>query len=93
MSSDETPPRHVLLYMKPECHLCDTAREWLEDFAADPAHFVPFELEEIDIRRDLAVFEEYRSRIPVILVGGAIVAEGRMEHAAWAALRDSLSHV
>jgi len=67
---------HVVLLMKPECHLCEIARGWLEDFAAEPEQYAPFDLEEIDIRRDPAVFETYRYRIPVILIDGKIVAEG-----------------
>ena len=82
--------RAVLLYMKPDCHLCEIARGWLEDFAADLDQFAPLTLDEIDIRRDPAVFDEYRYRIPVILVDGTIVAEGRMDDAAQLALTRAL---
>ncbi len=82
---------HVVLLMKPECHLCEIARGWLEDFAAEPEQYAPFDLEEIDIRRDPAVFETYRYRIPVILIDGKIVAEGRMDEDAHFALADALA--
>ncbi len=82
--------RAVVLYMKPECHLCEIARGWLEDFAADPDHYAPLMLDEVDIRRDPAVFAEYRYRIPVILVDGTIAAEGRMDDAAQASLARAL---
>lgn len=84
--------RQVVLYLKPECHLCEIARGWLDDFATDPATFAPFELTEIDIRQDAAIFEQYRFRIPVIVIDGTIVAEGRMDDAAEGALAEALAH-
>jgi len=75
-------PSQVLFYTKAGCHLCDEARELLEDLAAE----VRFELTEIDIRTDLSLFEEYRYRIPVMIINGQITLEGRismleMQHA------------
>jgi glutaredoxin len=64
----------VIFYTKPGCHLCDEAREHLEDLAAD----VELELSEIDIRSDDALFERYRYRIPVIVVDGVERLEGRI---------------
>ena len=64
----------VTLYSKAGCHLCDEAREHLEDLAADHV----FELDEIDIRRDDPLFERYRYRIPVITVDGVERLEGRI---------------
>lgn len=71
---------HIVLYGKPGCHLCDEARELLEDLAATPDRFMLFDLDEIDIRRDETIFAAYRYRIPVITVDGAIVAEGIMDN-------------
>ena len=86
------PTSHaVVLYMKPDCHLCEIARGWIEDFAADTDRFAPLMLDEVDIRRDPTLFEEYRYRIPVILVDGAIVAEGRMDDAAQMTLARALA--
>ena len=65
---------HIVLYTKAGCHLCDEARAHLEDLAAD--HDVA--LEEIDIRGDLALFERYRYRIPVIAVDGVERLEGQI---------------
>lgn len=65
---------HVILYSKAGCHLCDEAREHLEDLAAEQV----FELDEMDIRRDDQLFERYRYRIPVITVDGAERLEGRI---------------
>jgi glutaredoxin len=77
----ETMPEHtsaqVTFYVKAGCHLCDEARDILDEIAAE----TEYELTEIDIRRDMALFERYRYRIPVILINGVEVAEGRIEYA------------
>lgn len=65
----------ILLYAKAGCHLCDDARAHLEDLAAD--YHLTFD--EVDIRRDPAIFERYRYRIPVITVNGVERLEGRIE--------------
>lgn len=65
----------IMLYGKAGCHLCDVAREYLEDAAADH----DFDLREVDIRGDPDLFERYRYRIPVITVNGAERLEGRIE--------------
>ena len=66
----------VTFYTKAGCHLCDDAREMLDDIAAQK----PFELTEIDIRKDLTLFEQYRYRIPVVVLNETIVAEGRIDY-------------
>jgi glutaredoxin len=64
----------VTLYTKAGCHLCDEARDHLDDLAGD----LEFDLTEIDIRSDDALFERYRYRIPVIVVDGVERLEGRI---------------
>jgi glutaredoxin len=71
----------ITLYSKAGCHLCDQVRDYLEDLAAD----YTVELQEIDIRRDLALFERYRYRIPVVAVDGVERLEGRIE---WSDIHD-----
>jgi glutaredoxin len=66
----------VTFYTKAGCHLCEQAREMLDDIAAE----VEYELTEIDIRSDLALFEQYRYRIPVVIVNTTHVVEGRIEY-------------
>ena len=68
----------VILYSKAGCHLCDEAREHLEEAASAFADVV---IDEIDIRRDDSLFEQYRHRIPVIVVNGVEQLEGRIEAA------------
>ncbi len=73
-SADPGKPK-VVFYTKAGCHLCDDARDLLEDLAAD----IPFELTEIDIRSDLNIFEQYRYRIPVIIINDQAIVEGRID--------------
>jgi glutaredoxin len=58
--------RTVTLYGRPGCHLCDTARAALERVRAR----YPFELREIDIESDDALFKRYLERIPVVALDG-----------------------
>jgi glutaredoxin len=57
----------VTLYSRPDCHLCDDAREVLVRVGE------PFE--EVDIESDDDLFKRYLERIPVIAVDGADVFE------------------
>jgi glutaredoxin len=66
----------VTFYTKAGCHLCEQARAMLDEIAAEIDH----ELTEIDIRSNLALFEQYRYRIPVIIVNTTHVVEGRIEY-------------
>jgi glutaredoxin len=58
--------RRVVLYGRPGCHLCDEARAVILRVRAER----PFELEEIDIDGDDALFKRYLERIPVVTVDG-----------------------
>jgi glutaredoxin len=58
---------NLILYSKPECPLCDEAREAL----GRVRERVAFELEEVDITRDPALEARYRERIPVVALAGA----------------------
>jgi glutaredoxin len=58
----------VTLYSRPDCHLCDEAREELSAFDG-------FELRELDIDADEQLLRTYLERIPVVEVDGRIVSE------------------
>ncbi|HEY7125098.1 MAG TPA: glutaredoxin family protein [Ktedonobacterales bacterium] len=73
-----SPAHTVLFYTKAGCHLCDDARELLEDLAAE----LSFDLREVDIRTDMQIFEEYRYRIPVMIIDGKTTVEGRISQEA-----------
>jgi hypothetical protein len=67
------PSRAVVrLYSRPDCHLCDEAREQLLTLRDGG---LEFELEEVDIDRDEALLRRYLERIPVIEVEGEQVSE------------------
>jgi glutaredoxin len=65
-------PPTVRLYARPDCHLCDEARDGLEAMLADGA---AFELEEVDIDGDDRLLRRFLERIPVIELNGEIVSE------------------
>ncbi len=65
----------VTFYTKAGCHLCEEARDMLDDIAAETT----YELTEVDIRSNPDIFETYRYRIPVIIIDNDIVLEGRIE--------------
>lgn len=64
----------VTFYTKAGCHLCEMARELLEEIAED----TEYTLTEIDIRSDPVAFELYRYRIPVIVINDETLLEGRI---------------
>ncbi len=73
----QTALARVVFYTKAGCHLCEEARDMLEDIAAQ----TEYELTEIDIRSDPQVFEQYRYRIPVIIINESTLLEGRIQYA------------
>lgn len=73
---EDPGPTRVTFYTKAGCHLCEEARDMLEDIAA----VTQFELTEIDIRNNPTIFEKYRYRIPVIIINDEEhILEGRIE--------------
>lgn len=56
----------VVLYTKPGCHLCTEARQQM--LAANCAD--QYELEEVNINDDPALFQLYGLEIPVITING-----------------------
>lgn len=48
------------------CHLCERARQVIEEVRAE----IPFALEEVDITGDPELERRYRERIPVVEVDG-----------------------
>jgi glutaredoxin len=63
---------NVVLYARPECHLCDEARAGLERLRADG---LDFELEEIDIEANDELHARFLERIPVVELDGEIISE------------------
>jgi hypothetical protein len=65
-------PPTVVLYARPDCHLCDQARAELEALRADG---LAFELHEVNIDADDRLHARYLERIPVVALGGEIISE------------------
>jgi glutathione S-transferase len=65
-------PSRLVLYGRPDCHLCDEARTGLRKLIAEG---LPFELEEVNIESDEDLHARFLERIPVIEVDGEIVSE------------------
>jgi glutaredoxin len=60
----------VTLVTRNGCHLCDEALRLLEELNVHP------ELADVDADNDL--YRLYDFRVPVVLVDGAVVAEGKI---------------
>ena len=69
------PLPHVTFYTKAGCHLCEEARNLLDDIAEQH----PYELTETDIRTTPELFELYRYRIPVIIINTTVTLEGKIQ--------------
>jgi glutaredoxin len=66
------PSPRVTLYARPDCHLCDEARDGLERLRADG---LDFEIQEVDIEADDQLHARFLERIPVVELDGEIVSE------------------
>ena len=65
-------PSRLVLYGRPDCHLCDEARAGLKAMLADG---LPFELEEVNIESDEELHARFLERIPVVELDGETVSE------------------
>jgi len=60
----------ITIYSKPDCHLCELAKEVIECCRQK----VDFAVEIIDISQNPELLERYRDDIPVILLDGHEIA-------------------
>jgi glutaredoxin len=60
----------VVLVTRHGCHLCDEALRLLEERGVQP------ELRDVDA--DDGLYRLYDFRVPVVLIDGAVIAEGRI---------------
>jgi glutaredoxin len=68
----------IQIYSKSQCPLCDEAKEVLSRVQRR----IPFELREVDITQDPALFQEYRYDIPVVFVNGHKAFKHRLDEKA-----------
>jgi glutaredoxin len=69
---------NVTLYTRVGCHLCDVAKQVLEDVRKDR----PFELTVVDVDTDSELVERYGGEVPVVLVDGRKAFKFRVDAAA-----------
>jgi glutaredoxin len=69
-------PSRLVLYARPDCHLCDEARRQLEALRHDG---LAFELDEVNIDSDDRLHARFLERIPVVELDGEIVSELGLE--------------
>jgi glutaredoxin len=78
----------VILYGRPDCHLCDEARDALGQMRSDGADL---DLVEVDIESDEGLLRRYLERIPVVEIGGEVVSELALDLDAVKARLDTVS--
>jgi hypothetical protein len=67
----------LTLIGKPDCHLCDVAREVVETVVAElPEDAV--EVEELSIADDPALYAQWWEKIPVVLIDGSLHGHWRV---------------
>jgi predicted thioredoxin/glutaredoxin len=64
----------LVLVTRKGCHLCDQALELLRELGHEP--------ELADVDADDRLHDLYDWRVPVVLVDGKVIAEGRIERGA-----------
>lgn len=69
---------HVTIISKPDCHLCDVAREIVESVAADLPDDREVEITERSILDDPELYAQWWEKIPVILIDGRLHAHWRV---------------
>jgi len=70
----------VVIYSRPGCHLCEEAREAIQE--ADCAR--QFTLEEVNIESDPGLLQRYQCDIPVITINGVEVFRHKVSSAEFA---------
>jgi|TARA_B100000315_G_scaffold72776_2_gene66344 glutaredoxin len=70
--------RHLIVYSKPDCPLCDALKAQLDSLGARDA----FDIEIVDITTDARLEADYGHEVPVLLVDGHKAAASRIEDAA-----------
>lgn len=67
----------VTIISKPDCHLCDVAREIVDHVVADLDRD-DVDIEELSILDDTALYEQWWEKIPVVLIDGRFHAHWRV---------------
>jgi glutaredoxin len=70
--SEDGRPTEVVVYSRPECHLCATA---IEKLVALHGEGYRFQLHEIDIESDDLLLRRHLEKIPVVEIDGIVASE------------------
>ena len=62
----------IVVYGRPDCHLCDEAMQGVRELVADSPGV---EVESVDIESDDDLLRRYLERIPVVVAEGETVSE------------------
>lgn len=68
----------LTIISKPDCHLCDVAREIVEQVVAELADPDVVEVEEKSILDDPALYARWWEKIPVVLIDDELHAHWRL---------------
>jgi glutaredoxin len=71
------PPREVIIYSRPGCHLCDDAKVVINRVAAR----IPLAIREINIDDDPEACARFNDQIPVIFIDGRKAFKYHVEEA------------
>ncbi|HJX33529.1 MAG TPA: glutaredoxin family protein [Solirubrobacterales bacterium] len=77
----------VIVYSRPECHLCEEAIEAIVGLRSEGYRF---ELREVDIESDEGLLRSHLERIPVVEVDGEVVSELLLDEAGLRARLDTV---
>jgi glutaredoxin len=67
----------VTLIGKPDCHLCDVAREVVETVVAELPEYA-VDIDELSIADDPALYAQWWEKIPVVLIDGELHGHWRV---------------
>lgn len=70
-------PIDIVVYSRPDCHLCDVAKGVIREVAARDG--VPIALREVDVDQDPALRERYTNDVPVIFIEGRKAFKHRID--------------
>ena len=65
----------IRIYSKPDCHLCDEAKEVIQRVTKR----LHIEIEVIDIQKDPELYDQYRYDIPVIFLDDRKIFKHRVD--------------
>ncbi len=73
----KSAPREVIIYSRPDCHLCDEAKAVIKRVAAR----IPLNIREVNIDNDPDARAKFHEEIPVIFIDGKKAFKYRIEEA------------